>query len=416
MLTKVCVLAAAFALVVLQAGNAEAASTVNRAVGSCTTTPSVPASRHYTTIQAAVDASVASGVPALILVCPGTYREQVVIASSPDYAPIITLKGAMSTGAVIAPPAGGLVANFQSSIPLFSAIDPNTGLPAHSNSNGWVAALVVVRDTVGVTVTNIEIDGTGAACASVGGVPSATAGIVFANVGDETSFTNAGLARFTQVHDLPAFQDGVCGYSEGIISENSYMKINDNTLRNVYDAGILQFGGIGEMLRNNVTYAQITGIRSVSAVPYDLSLNVINQTVGSAISLEAGSNGGTIDSNVISPTAPVGVYLNDAHNNAIVRNNISGNFGGVFLDWQSSGNLIQHNTIKNCSFACIMDRGSHGGNVFDANSMSNSATYGIWLYAADPDDINGNFFAGIPITVCHSSYAGFSTGFCAEGN
>jgi len=125
--TKVWVLAAAVALIGLDARSAHAA-TINRAVGSCTTSPVVPASRHYATIQAAVDASVASGVPAVILVCPGTYREQVEIVPSPDYAPVITLKGS-AAGAVIAPPAGGLVANYHSSIPLFSG-------PTDANSNG----------------------------------------------------------------------------------------------------------------------------------------------------------------------------------------------------------------------------------------------------------------------------------------
>src|SRR5580765_4576213 len=163
--TKVCLLAAVVALTGLHARSAEAA-TIYRAVGSCTTSPVIPASRHYSTIQAAVDASVASGQAAIILVCPGTYREQVVIAGNDDFNPIITLKG-YGAGAIIAPPAGGLVANYDTTIPLF-----NGGGPADANSNGHMAVMLLVRDTAGVNVSNIAVDGTGAACASVGGVPA----------------------------------------------------------------------------------------------------------------------------------------------------------------------------------------------------------------------------------------------------
>src|SRR5262249_10749064 len=89
-----CVLAAA-ALLCVPAQNAEA-TTIYRAVGSCVTTPVIPASRHYTTIQEAINASIASTNPAIILVCPGNYPEQISIGYgvNPDYEPVITIKSA----------------------------------------------------------------------------------------------------------------------------------------------------------------------------------------------------------------------------------------------------------------------------------------------------------------------------------
>jgi parallel beta-helix repeat protein len=364
------------------------------------------------TIQAAVDASVASGVPAVILVCPGTYREQVVIASSPDYAPEITLKGS-APGAVIAAPAGGLVANYQSSIPLF-----NGGGPADANSNGWIAALLLIHDTASVNVSNIAVDGSGAACASVGGVPSGIAGILFANVGDDSYFTTAGSIKSVNVHDMPGFSlGGPCGYSSGIISENSYIKINDNTVTNAFYAGIWEFGGINDMLRNTVSYIGVSGIRATSATPNDVSLNNLFQITENGIVFEAGTNSGTVDSNTITPTISLGIDLIDAHDNFIVNNSITGGFGSIFLDLESSGNLVQNNKLHSCGFACLMDRGSWGGNQILWNDLFSSNQYGIWLNAADNDTIDGTLFSGtFPIEICHSSNPGFSTGFCAEGN
>jgi len=409
--TKVCVLAAVVALAGLHAPSVQAA-TIYRAVGSCTTSPVVPASRHYSTIQAAVNASVASGVAAIILVCPDTYREQVTIGPSPDYAPVITLKG-VATGVVIAPPAGGLVANYQSSIPLFSG-------PADANSGGWVSAMLLVHDTAAINISNIAIDGTGAACASVGGLPSAVAGILFANVGDESFFNTAGSIKSVNVHDLPGFSvGGPCGYSSGIISENSYIKINDNTVTNAFYAGIWEFGGITDMLRNTISYIGVSGIRATSAQPNDLSLNNLFQITENGIVLEGGTNSGTVDSNTITPTISLGIDLVDAHDNSIVNNSITGGFGSIFLDLQSSGNLVQNNALHACGFACIMDRGSHGGNQILWNDLFAGAgsQYGIWLNAADTDTIYGTLFSGsFPIQVCHSSNPSFSVGFCAEGN
>src|SRR6266853_1104652 len=402
--TKVWVLAAAVALVGLHAQPVHAA-TVYRAVGSCTTSPVVPSSRHYSTIQAAVNASVASGQAAIILVCPGTYREQVEIGPGPDYAPVITLKGS-AAGAIIAPPAGGLVANYHSSIPLFSG-------PTDANSNGWIAAQLLVHDTSIVSVSNIAVDGTGAACASVAGVPSAVAGILFANVGDESYFTTAGSIKSVSVHDLPGFSvGGPCGYSSGIISENSHIKITDNTVTNAFYAGIWQVGGISDILRNTVSYVGVSGIRVTSGLPNDLSVNKLFQITENAIVLEGGTDGATIDSNTITPTISFGIYAVDTHNSYIVNNSITGGFGSIFLDLQSSGNLVQNNALYSCGFACIMDRGSWGGNLIHWNDLFGGAQYGIWLNTPADDDEYGTLFAGpFPIEICHSSNPGFSVGF-----
>src|SRR5690349_6270928 len=90
------------------------AATITRVVGSLKDAvtgqelcqPTVPPARRYTTIQAAVDASIASSTPATIWVCPGRYAEQVRIGNTDTYEPIMTIQGSNLTSgpAVIAPP------------------------------------------------------------------------------------------------------------------------------------------------------------------------------------------------------------------------------------------------------------------------------------------------------------------------
>src|ERR1700734_2056459 len=81
-------LAACFATTFAQASTVE--------VGSC-----IPTLAHFSTIQAAVNASPVGGT---VDVCPGTYAEQVMITNK------LTLVGVLSgtsDAAVIVPPAGG---------------------------------------------------------------------------------------------------------------------------------------------------------------------------------------------------------------------------------------------------------------------------------------------------------------------
>ncbi len=90
----------------------------------------------FTTIQAAVTAIPAGGT---VLVCPGTYPEQVVITKA------LTLKGVQSgtmDASVIVAPGGGVVQN---------ATSLATG-------NG-IAAQVLVQGTTGVNISRLVVDG-----------------------------------------------------------------------------------------------------------------------------------------------------------------------------------------------------------------------------------------------------------------
>jgi parallel beta-helix repeat protein len=378
--------------------------------------PSVPKTKRYTSIQAAVNASLADRTTSTIWVCPGRYPEQVFIHNTPDYSPIMTLQGSnLASGpAVIAAPAGSLN-------------------PFASANYGSVAAQVLVTDATGVTIKNMEVDGTGLGCSDT----PFTAGVMFANNGNPaTSHTEAGTIQFLNVHDqLPT-----CGLSAGILAENAYIKITDNTIRNVTWSGILEYGGDAVILRNTIGTTSnatvYTGIRSTAAHPTDVSLNVIAQ-VYIGILLEQGTNSVQVDKNTISPTVSTGIYLQAAYNNFVRWNNISNAWAGIVLDGgpifaapNNSNNVVTGNNISNCGYACIEDSQSGGENRIYSNTLTNSASYGIWLwYVADflqngtapgpppaPftdwDSIYSNVNVNIPIRICHAPLDN-PTGGCA---
>jgi parallel beta-helix repeat protein len=342
--------------------------------------PTIPKSRRYATIQAAVDDSIASAYPSTIWVCPGYYPEQVHIYDTATYAPIITLQGVNlgSTygAAVITAPQNGLVPNFDSGI------------------SGWVAAQLLVTDTTGVTINHLEVNGTGAGCPTMG---ANTAGIMFANNGNPaTSNWEAGTIQFVNVHDqLPA-----CGLSAGIVAENAYIQINSNTIVNINYVGILEYGGNAKMLGNKISntgFLPTTGILSSAAHPVDVSLNVISN-VQFGIVLENGTNSVQVDKNNISATISTGIYLHGASNNLVRGNTVDSASWGISLDgggsqpqisawtrtyinavWPSSGNLVQGNSVSNCGDRCIADSWSSGANRIDLNTLTHSLNDGIWL-------------------------------------
>src|SRR5947199_7159063 len=115
------------------------------AVGTC-----MPGRVSFDSITDAVE-----GVPpgSTILVCPGIYREQVVITKS------MTIKGAASGNSaypVIALPAGGPVANA-------AALSAGTSF---FFAGQLFAAQVFVQTGVDVIITDLSIDAAGASMAS----------------------------------------------------------------------------------------------------------------------------------------------------------------------------------------------------------------------------------------------------------
>src|ERR1700746_3129151 len=127
-----------FVLLVMLLGTQFALADNNFAVGTCR-----PRLRSFATIQAAV-----SSVPAgsTVLVCPGTYPEQVTITQP------LSLQGLADSSldeAIIAIPSGGLT----------------TIVPSTFGEN--VTPQLLVQTTGVVNITNITTDGTGGDSACV---------------------------------------------------------------------------------------------------------------------------------------------------------------------------------------------------------------------------------------------------------
>ena len=374
--------------------------------------PTIPSARRYTTIQSAVDASIASASAATIWVCPGVYPEQVKIYNGPNYEPIITLQGSNLTDgpAVITPPA--------------------TWTAYNSQVYGPTAAQVLVTDTKGITIKNLVVDG-GGACPVLPGVgaPALVAGVMFVNNGDPvTSTTEAGTIRFVEARNIVPVYRPDCGFAAGIVAQNSYMVIDDNNIHDVSYGGILEYGGNAEMLRNTIAHTY-TAIRSTGGHPVDVSLNVISESYY-GILLEYGANGVQVDENTFNPSVSTAIYLLGAFGNYVRNNTIKNPWvgvavEGVYPNWPTSQNLVEGNKISNCGFACLSDAISWvGTNRFDNNTLTNSGAYGVWLwYVADflengtapnpplpPyldwDSIYSNPSTNVPIKVCHAVYNG----------
>ena len=125
-----------------------------------------------------------------MLVCPGTYPEQLSIIRP------VRLQGVTDGGGavVIAVPPGGLVDN----VTMYA-------------SGNHVAAQLALQNAVEAQLVNLIIDGTGIACATDFGVDR-TAGIALNNVGNTGEWNRAVLMNLVVRRQM-----GGCLLSDGIL-------------------------------------------------------------------------------------------------------------------------------------------------------------------------------------------------------
>jgi len=156
-------------------------------VGSCGPAKST----SYTTIQQAVNAVPAGST---ILVCPGTYPEQVTITKNLN---LFGVQSGTADSAVITSPAGGVV---QNSYDLY--LPPS--IP--------VAAQVLVQKAQSVNISNITVDGSNNLIA---GCAPDLRGIYYQNASG--SLTGVATRNQTLTTDLTGCQSG-----EGIFAQSGY--------------------------------------------------------------------------------------------------------------------------------------------------------------------------------------------------
>lgn len=369
----------ALAFTVFVAASANAAQVF---VGGCGT-PS------FTTIQDAVNNVIPGTV---VNVCPGTYPEQVAINKR------LTLQGiAVGTAkqAIVAVPAGGVVAN---TVSLTSA-EP-------------IAAQIWVHDTVGVTISNLTVDGSGNGISSCSpdliGVyyqdasgtvnhvvaRNQTAGLTSPLNGCETGlgiFVQSGVSIFTaqdgtsavtvlncSVHDFQ--KNGISGNEVGTTMNALLNQVRgQGPTTGAAENGIqIAFGADGEAVNNTVIdmiYSPCVSISDCAAI-------------GNGI-LIFDSQGITVSSNHVGNTQGGIAILGDgefsADNQTILGNILDGTLVGDGINvCGSNGGAITNNTVAgsgrsaiHLDSTCTGIGGPAGGGATLSGNSLNEACAGI---------------------------------------
>lgn len=365
-------LTAMVAAAALQGPPAFAATTV--VVGPVTCRPGYV---HFSKIQ---DAVTASPYNTTILICPGVYQEQVQITEP------LKLQGVTDgTGnaAVITVPTGGLVVN------------------APNDIWGPSTAQVLVENTVGVTISDIAVDGTGSGCVFGAG---RTIGIEFYNVGTAVDGTSAGRVQNVIVRNQ---QDG-CGYlasegGEGIVSDNSFITIASNEIHDIDRSGVLTYQGA-----NSITSNSLQNVQNGIVVEKATTTTVVSQNVISNLLTTAGFtvlgiwvSGGSpiISRNTVGSAASFseGIYLNlSSYGTSVTGNNVANVTYGVLLD-TTSNTVAQSNSISH-TYDALYDVYSGGGNSLTKNTV-NEGYYGVFQYSSGSDVLTPNNLFNVNITI-----------------
>ena len=262
-------------------------------VGTCKT-----ASIHYSTIQAAISAAPTY---ATVLVCPGTYPEQVVITKP------LTLKGAATQPLnmpIVVPPAAGLK---------IGKIQPVTG-------SGQINAMIAV-DTYGASGT-VDIQGltvdASTSCGSGLDESQDLVGILY--VSTNGSVSNSAVRN-----------RGVCAGTAIWIESDTSSTITTNVKNNVV-AGFPKSMGITASAGPSATdFDFLIAGNVVSVVQYPLMLNT------------NGANG-LVSDNTIEPVEGMGIVVNDG--STVSRNNVVVNGDSNGIEVYGNGSTITANAVN----------------------------------------------------------------------
>jgi hypothetical protein len=316
------------------------------AVGTCTSLV------NFATIQQAVTAS-ASAPGTIIKVCPGTYHEQVLITTP------LTLEGisnATRDAVVIAPPAGGMIANT-------------------SDPRGQVAAQILVQNTAGpVLISNLTVDGTGNQYSG-----DDLRGICYQ---DASGTVNHVAVRNEVPNDTPTgAQSGQGIFVETTNSSSAALTVENSSVHNYNKNGIVaRYAGANLTAIGN--YVQGSGPTSIIA----------QNGIELAFSGATGSiKNNTVIDNFYTPntSSAADILLYDAAENAAIA--VSGNTLGnsnyaisLFTDTAGTygdGVSVSSNKIFGTSTFDAIDVCTNG-NIITGNTIFNSSESGIHLDAS----------------------------------
>lgn len=314
--------------------------------------------KHYSTIQSAV-----SAVPwgTTVMVCPGSYPEQVIISQP------LTLEGVTDgTGnaAVITVPGGGLVQN------------------GTSVSFGPVAVQLLVENTVGVTINDLTVDGTGANCPAGS---NRNVGIGVFNVGSPNDGTAA-----AKIQNVVVRNEQVCS-GDGILADTSYITITGSEIHDINQTAIDAYNAEYTITNNSIQRAHNYGIVLLNNASGSVvsGNNVSDGTTGI---LSESPNAATITNNSVLNDYYVGIWTYFANHQTVTNNVVSNSWWPLVVEGCSS-NTVQNNKLNDALYDGILDEISFGGNNITKNTV-NEAQYGIFADATTSGDtlVPNNFY------------------------
>jgi hypothetical protein len=318
------------------------------AVGNCR-----PHLVSYSTISEAVAAVPAN---ATVLVCPGTYPEQVTITQP------LTLKGlneGPASEVVITVPSSGMV--------------PSAGDAEQLYVQG--------TDSVAfgpVNISNLVVDGSGS------GVDCSTGSLV----GIEYQYSSGSLENVEVRNQNP---EG-CGSGIFVIGspfiETGKVNVRKSSIHEFDDTGVLAIsGGLTGFLVNLTSSSIESASASVHAgVYYQFAYGLVAR-------------------NTVSVAGEFGLLLENFFGSmAISENTIIGSNVGIFSGTGDSANAITHNNLSNNGTGILVS-GLHGSPVVKSNTIVQSSTVGIDVDCSQETTVENNVIAGAPVGIANVNAA-----------
>jgi hypothetical protein len=298
-----------------------------------------------------VAAAVSGGT---VLVCPGTYPEQVVITQP------LTLRGltlgVFGNQPVITVPVGGLVEQLGMAVQLEVTIVSGSGL---------------------VNINELVIDGTGA---ETGAVP--LLGMYYTNA-------SGTVTNLTVRNQNPGGGIEFAGSDDYLDT----VALNNSTVENFSGWGI-----------------EVASMGSANFVG-NLTSNSISSAMPNAVGIYYNFSDGTAQRNTITLTGggeySAGLLLGICFANMTARyNTVSGATTGISSSGSSyfANMTIAHNTLINNAVGIgISTSNDDGAPIINSNSITNSSVAGIDLGCNAYSTIEGNTFFGAPVGIANKA-------------